>query len=70
MLNTKSFSLEIEKMAQDKNLTHMDAVLEYCRKKEIEPELVKRLISKSLKDKIEANARDLNYLPNQAKLPI
>ena len=42
----------------------MDAVLEYCKKKEIEPESVTRLISKSLKDKI-ANARDLNYLPNQ-----
>ena len=45
-------------------------VLEYCKTKEIEPESVTRLISKSLKDKIEANARDLNYLPNQAKLPI
>ena len=48
----------------------MDAVIEYCKKKELEPESVARLISKSLKDKIEANARDLNYLPNQAKLPI
>ena len=48
----------------------MDAVLEYCKKKDLEPESVTRLISKSLKDKIEANARDLNYLPNQAKLPI
>ena len=65
MQNTKTFSLEIEKMAQEKSITHMDAVLEYCKRKEIEPESVTRLISKSLKDKIEANARDLNYLPNQ-----
>ena len=70
MQNTKTFSLEIEKMATEKSITHMDAVLEYCKTKEIEPESVTRLISKSLKDKIEANARDLNYLPNQAKLPI
>ena len=42
----------------------------FWKRKEIEPESVTRLISKSLKDKIEANARDLNYLPNQAKLPI
>ena len=70
MQNTKSFSLEIEKMAQEKSISHMDAVLEYCKTKELEPESVTRLISKSLKDKIEANARDLNYLPNQAKLPI
>mgnify|MGYP005744837855 CR=1 FL=1 len=70
MQNTKTFSLEIEKMAQEKSITHMDAVLEYCKTKELEPESVTRLISKSLRDKIEANARDLNYLPNQAKLPI
>ena len=48
----------------------MDAVVEYCRIKGIEPESVARLVSKSLKEKIEANARDLNFLPNQAKLPI
>ena len=70
MQNTKTFSLEIEKMALEKSISHMDAVLEYCKRKELEPESVTRLISKSLKDKIEANARDLNYLPNQAKLPI
>ena len=71
MQNTKTFSLEIEKMAQEKSITHMDAVLEYCKTKELEPESVTRLISKSLKDKIEANARDLNYLPNvfHQKLP-
>ena len=70
MQNTKTFSLEVEKMAQDKNLTHMDAVVEYCKVKNIEPESVARLVSKSLKEKIDANARDLNFLPNQAKLPI
>ena len=70
MQTTKTFSLEIEKMAQEKSISHMDAVLEYCKKKELEPESVARLVSKSLKDKIEANARDLNYIPKQAKLPI
>ena len=48
----------------------MEAVLEHCRIQEIEPESVSRLITKSLKDKIEGNARDLNFLPRQAKLPI
>ena len=68
MQNTKTFSLEIEKMAQEKSITHMDAVLEYCKRKEIEPESVTRLISKSLKDKIEANARDLNFLPKKTSI--
>ena len=48
----------------------MDAVLWYCDQQDIEPDSVKSLISKGLKEKIEANARDLNFLPKQAQLPI
>ena len=70
MQSSKSFSLEVEKIAKDKNITHMEAVLEHCRVQQIEPDSVARLITKSLKDKIEANARDLNFIPKQAKLPI
>ena len=62
--------MEIERLAIDKNISHMDAVLDYCRRQDIEPDTVSRLISKSLKEKIEANARDLNFLPRQAQLPI
>tara|TARA_Y100001958_G_C21055406_1_gene420074 strand:- start:89 stop:313 length:225 start_codon:yes stop_codon:yes gene_type:complete len=70
MQSSKTFSLEIEKIAKEKNITHMEAVLEHCRVQQIEPDSVARLITKSLKDKIEGNARDLNFLPRQAKLPI
>ena len=48
----------------------MDAVIWYCQKEGIEPDSVGSLISKSLKEKIEANARDLNFLPRTAQLPI
>ncbi len=67
---SKTFSLEVEKIAKEKQITHMEAVLEHCREQQLEPDSVTRLISKSLKDKIEGNARDLNFLPRQAKLPI
>ena len=70
MQSSKTFSLEVEKLALEKKITHMEAVLEYCKNQGIEPDSVGRLISKSLKDKIEANARDLNYFPKRAKLPI
>ena len=70
MQNSKTFSLEVEKLAKEKNITHMEAVIEHCSIQEIEPDTVSRLITKSLKDKIEDNARDLNFLPKQAKLPI
>jgi len=70
IFTSKTFTLEIENIAKEKQITHMDAVLHYCEKEGIEPESVSSLISKGLKEKIEANARDLNFLPRQAQLPI
>ena len=66
----KKFSLNIEHIAKDKEISHMDAVLDYCFVNNIEPDTVGRLITKALKEKIEANARELNYLERQAQLPI
>jgi hypothetical protein len=70
MSTTKTFSLKIESIAQEKRITHMEAVLWYCKKEGIEPDTVGNLISKALKQKIEANARDLNFLPRHAQLPV
>ena len=70
-LNTpKTFSIEIESIVKEKNISHMDAVLWHCKKEGIEPDAVGSLISRSLKEKIEANARELNFLPKQAQLPL
>ena len=69
----KIFSLEIEKIASEKRLTHLDAVLYYCDKNEVEVESVSKLITKALKDKIEANARELKLLNDDigvGKLPV
>ena len=67
---SKSFSMMIENLVKDKNITHMEAVLDYCHRQGIEPDTVSSLISKGLKQKIEADARELNFLPRQAQLPI
>ena len=70
-LNTpKTFSLKIESIVKEKQLTHMEAVLWYCQEEGLEPDSVGSLISKGLKQKIEADARDLNFLPKQAQLPL
>jgi hypothetical protein len=71
LLNTpKTFTLEIENIVKNKEISHMEAVLWYCDKEGIEPDTVNTLISKGLKEKIEANARELNFLPRQAQLPV
>jgi hypothetical protein len=64
------FSLHIEEMVRNSKMTYMDAVLEYCKENYLEPEDVSKLINRSLKDKIEMNFRDLNYLPKQAQLDV
>ena len=67
---TKTFTLAIENIVKEKKITHMDAVLLYCELEGIEPDYIPSLISRGLKEKIEANARDLNFLPKSAQLPI
>jgi hypothetical protein len=68
--NANEFSLHIEKNARMFKMSHMDAVLKYCEENSLEPSDVSSLISKSLKDKIEMDFRELNYLPKQAQLDV
>ena len=70
-MNSKEFSLEIEKIVQNKKgISYMDAVLKYCEDNEIDPGTVAPLISKSLKDKLTVEAQNLNYLPKTGQLPV
>lgn len=68
--NATEFSLHIESIAKAKRLSHMDAVLDYCKDNQIEPEDVQRLISKSLKEKIAQDFMELGFLPKTATLDI
>lgn len=68
--NPKEFSLHIEKIVSEKRISHMDAVLQYCKENFLEPEDIKKLINKSLKDKIKVNATELNYFPKPATIDI
>ena len=68
--NAAQFSLFIEQMATEKRMSHMDAVLKYCEENFLEPDEVKSLINKTLKDKIEVDMREANLLPKQASLDV
>ena len=70
LLTPTKFSMRIENLAKDSESTFLDALLDYCEKNSVEPEQVKPLITKSLKEKLEVNARELNFLPKVATLPI
>lgn len=68
--NTNEFSLFIESVVQEKRISHMDAVLLYCEQNFIDPEDISSMINKNLKQKIELNMIELNYLPKKGTLDI
>lgn len=67
---SKEFSLYIDSVVKEKRISHMDAVLYYCKENFIDPQDIKKLINKSLKDKIKVNATELNYFPKPATLDL
>lgn len=67
-----TFSLAIESLAKEKNISYMDAVILYCSNTGLEVELAAKLVSGALKAKIKIEAEELHFLPrsNTAKLPL
>ncbi len=66
--NTKEFSLHIEQIAAENNITCLDALIEFCRKNSLEPEETTKWVNKNLKEKLQKNFEDLNYLEKSNSL--
>ena len=65
------FSQFIEKQASATGLKCMDLLVDYCVKNDIEMESVSVLLTTSLKEKIRAEAEELNMLKRKdGKLPL
>jgi|TARA_Y100000033_G_scaffold48400_1_gene55219 hypothetical protein len=70
-LTPNKFAFIIENMVKEKKISYMDAILEYCKKHEIDPSNTKSMINKTLKEKIAYEAQNLNMLKEKvAKLPL
>ena len=70
IITPTKFSLLIEQIVQTKHISYMDACLDYCKEKEIEPNSIARLVNKSLKQKIQMEAEQLHFLPKTNSLPV
>lgn len=57
----KKLPLEIEQIVKH-GANYIDAVLEICSKYDLEPESMKQLLPKHIKEKIESDASELNLL--------
>lgn len=69
-LTKAKFTKMVEKEVMSKKLTYMDAVIDICDRNDIDLEDVRKFIAVSVKDKIEAEAMNLNFLPQSNTLPI
>ena len=61
-LNVKNISAEIEKMKSQSGLNYIESTIEVCTQHGIEPESMKSILPKAIKEKIEADASELNML--------
>jgi len=67
-LTKKTFTEQVEEEVYMKDVTYIEAANIICEMYDIEISEVKKFISDSIRSKIEAEARDLNFLPKKAKL--
>ena len=64
-LTKAKFSRKVQDVVSRTKLSYMDAVIHICEEHTIDPEDVKKFLSTVIKDKIEAEAISLHYLPKE-----
>ena len=71
-LDQNKFTQDVEQLVLTTELNYIEALVSYCEDNNIEFESVGKLIVKPLKDKLKAEATELNYLKrtSKSKLPI
>ena len=67
-LTKPKFSKLVEQTVIDKRISYMDAIIWLSEEHSIELEDIRKFISPIIKDKLEAEARKLNFLPRTNEL--
>ena len=60
-LTKSKFTKLIESTVAELKIPYMDAIIKVCEKNEIEIEDIRKFISPVIKDKLEAEAMELNF---------
>ena len=61
----------LDRMVREKQMTYMEAILKYTDDVDCEIEMVAKMLNRSIKDKIEAEAYGLNMMKDRSsKLPL
>ncbi len=67
-VRVNNFERTVVQIVADKKISYIDAILEYCKINEIDPEYTNTLMTATIKDKIEAEYQSLNMLPKESQL--
>ena len=70
VLDKKSFSKRVEDLVMEKPMPYMDAIIICSANLGLEVESAARLVNKNIKEKLEAEAQELNLLQRSATLPL
>ncbi len=68
-LTKSKFTKLIEETVKDHKSSYMDAIIHICEKIDVDLEDVRRFVSPVIREKLEAEAMRLNFLPRQNTLP-
>ena len=66
----KIFTVGVEKVVINLECSYIDAIIHYCEVNDVDFDIVPKLISNSIKEKLQAEAINLNFLPKVGILPI
>ena len=66
----KIFTVGVEKVVINLECSYIDAIMHYCEENDVDFDIVPKLISNSIKEKLQAEAINLNFLPKVGILPI
>jgi len=72
MLTKSKFSKMVENVVKTSGSSYMDAIIHLCEKNNIEIEDIKKYISPTIKNKLEVEAQNLNFMvePKGNTLPL
>ena len=70
MLTKARFTAMVEETVKNKKISYMEAIILLCEQNKLELEDRKKYVSDPTKEKLEAEAVSLNFLPRGNQLPI
>lgn len=68
IMSTSKFSKIITEIVEEKEISYMDAIMDYCQKNQLEIESAAKLINQKIKKQLKEEAIELNFMKNEEHL--